>query len=227
MDAGACATNELLADMSREDYRRVRPNLLRVELTLADVLVRQDMTSQHVFFPISGLIAVHVAMANRLSVGLVGKEGMIGAQLATGIRAPPALIMVQQTGAAMRMSASQFRRLADASVSLQRQMHGYTYRLLQSASRMVACNGFHDLGARLARCLLDASDKAHSQELHLTQSLLADMIGAQRSGVNAAATSLRRRKLIAYTRGRIRIVNRAALIRCACPCYDGKLPPSR
>jgi CRP-like cAMP-binding protein len=219
MVGAARATNALLKAMARPDYLRVVPHLVRVDLSFAQVLAEPERTPKYVYFPISGLIAVHTPVVNGVSTGLVGSEGMVGASVSAGSRRRHALVVVHGAGASMRIEARRLRQVSDKSVSLQRQMHRYTWTLLQSASQQVLCTGVHALEARLVRCLLEASDRAHSSELRLTQRLLAHMIGAERTGVSLAASSLRRRNLIEYARGRLRIVDESALRRVACSCY--------
>ena len=213
------AANELLDEMSRDDYRRASPYLIPVDLAFADVLVERNAPSPHVYFPTSGVIGIDTLTVSGASLLLIGKEGMVGSSIAAGIREPPALIVVQREGVAMRMESRRFRILADDSVSLQRQLHRYTWGLLKRALQMAVCNSYHSVESRLARCLLEASEQAKTHEIRITQQSLALMIGARRIGVNAAATSMRERKMIDYARGRVRIVNRKPLERLACACY--------
>lgn len=219
LKSGASAANELLEGLTRDDYRRVFPDLTKVDLSFADVLSQPNATAKHVYFPTAGLIGIHSDTISRASLVLVGREGMVGYAVATGVAVPQALVMVQGAGTAMRMDAQRFRVLADRSASLQQYIHRYTYSLLKRASQMAVCNSFHSVEARLARCLLESGDQARSDEIRITQQALAHMIGARRSGVSIAATSMRRRHLIEYARGRLRIVDRRALKRLACACY--------
>jgi CRP-like cAMP-binding protein len=129
----------------------------------------------------------------------------------------------------MRVAAKQFRVLAHRSGSLQRHMHRYTCQLLQRAAQASRCNGLHSVESRLARSLLETSDRGGSPDLRVTHELLAVGMGARRTNVTVAANSLRSRKLIDYTRARIRIVDRRGLINAACTCYgvdpsDGEKP---
>ena len=214
------AANQLLEELSHADYGQMFPQLSAVVLSFADVLAEPDATARYVYFPMSGLVAIHTATIGRPSLALVGSEGMIGSSLAAGVAAPFALVVVQGPGTAMRMDARRFRVLADRSTSLQRQMHRYTLRLLGRTSQMAVCNGVHAAEARLARSLLEASDRAHSEKVRITQQQFAYLIGARRGAVSIAATSLRRRGLITYSRGRVRIVDRKVLNGVACACYD-------
>ena len=211
--------NRLLRDLSREDYRSLAPHLQHVALSLHDVLVERNKTNHHVYFPLAGLIGVHTIFADHVSLDMVGKEGMVGIFIAAGVKAPHARIAVQGSGSAMRVAAAQFRILADRSGTLQRHMHRYTCLMLKHSAQTSRCNGLHTVEARLARCLLETSDRGGSRELRVTHELLAAAIAARRSNVTVAANALRFRNLIDYTRARLTIIDRQGLVRVACGCY--------
>lgn len=216
--------NRLLRGLSREDYRSIAPYLKHVSLSLDNVLVERNMANNYVYFPLAGLISVHRVFSDHASLDTVGKEGMVGIFVAAGVKAPHARIAVQGSGSAMRVAAKQFRVLAYRSGSLQRHMHRYTCQLLQRAAQTSQCNGLHVVEARLARCLLETSDRGGSRELRMTHELLAVAMGARRTNVTVAANALRSRKLIDYTRARLRIIDRPGLIKAACACYGANAP---
>ena len=221
--AGARSKNRLLRGLSREDYRSLLPHLKHVALSLDHVLVEGNKANNYVYFPLAGLISVHTIFADHVSVDMVGKEGMVGVFIAAGVHAPLARIAVQGGGSAMRVPARQFRILADRSNSLQRHMHRYTCMLLQRSAQSSRCNGLHTVEARLARCLLETSDRAGSHELRITHELLAVAMAARRTNVTVAANALRARNLIDYTRARVRVIDRTGLIDAACGCYGVKV----
>jgi CRP-like cAMP-binding protein len=211
--------NRLLRGLSREDYRSLAPHLRHVPLSLDDVLVERNKANNHVYFPLDGLISIHTIFTDHVSLDMVGNEGMVGIFIAPGVDAPHARIAVRGRGSALRIAAGKFRMLANESSSLQRQMHRHTCRLLRHSAQTSRCNGLHTVEARLARCLLETSDRAGSHELRVTHELLADAIAARRSNVTVAANALRVRNLIDYTRARLQIVDRKGLIKAACGCY--------
>jgi CRP-like cAMP-binding protein len=211
--------NRLLRSLSREDYRSLAPHLKQVSLSLDNVLVERNAANNYVYFPLAGLISVHTIFTDHVSLDMVGKEGMVGIFVAAGVKAPHARIAVQGSGSAMRVAAKQFRVLAHRSGSLQRHMHRYTCQLLQHSEQTSRCNGLHPVEARLARCLLETSDRGGSRELRVTHELLAAAMGARRTNVTVAANALRSRKLIDYTRGRLKIIDRPGLMEAACACY--------
>lgn len=213
------AANQLLADLSHADYRRVSPHLEGITLSFADVLTERAALVRHVYFPTSGLIALRTSTIGRPSLAVVGSEGMVGSSVAAGFATSEALVVVQGEGAAMRVHARRFRLLVEGSPTLQRQIHRYTVDLLRRASQTAVCNGVHRTEARLARCLLETSDRAGTRDLRVTQEQLAYLIGARRTSVSTVATSMRRRRLISYARGRLRIADRKGLRQLACACY--------
>ena len=213
------AANQLLADLSHSDYRRVSPHLQSITLAFAAVLTERNALVGHVYFPTSGLIALHTATIGRPSLAMVGSEGMVGSSVAAGVAKSEALVVVQGEGAAMRLHARRFRLLVERSPTLQRQIHRHTVDLLRRASQTAVCNDVHRTEARLARCLLETSDRAGTRYLRVTQEQLAHLIGARRSSVSIVATSMRHRRLISYARGHLRITDRKGLRRLACVCY--------
>ncbi len=155
-----------------------------------------------------------------LEVGLVGREGMIGMSLALGVEDSPVRALVQGSGTALRIKAAAFREELARCAPLQRETYRYASDKLAQARQTAACNRFHQVEARLARWLLMTRDRVHSDQFHLTHEFLADMLGVRRAGVTKAATSLQRKKLIAYRRGNISILDGSGLAAASCPCYQ-------
>jgi len=150
----------------------------------------------------------------------VGREGMVGVAYAMGIGATPFRALVQGAGTAMRMSAPAFRKELNSSVALQREVHLYAHALMSQVATTAACNRFHVVQERLARWLLMTRDRMRSDHFRLTHEFLANMLGVRRVGVTKAAHALRQRKLIAYSRGNIDIVDGHGLEAAACSCYE-------
>ena len=152
---------------------------------------------------------------------MVGREGMVGVALALGVAKSPVRALVQGGGAAMRMSSGRFAGALRRSPALRDGLHAYIHELMSQISRTAACNRFHVVQARLARWLLMTRDRVGSDEFRMTHEFLAAMLGVRRVGVTEAATALQRRRLIEYSRGRIRILDRAGLRAASCSCYVG------
>ena len=117
------------------------------------------------------------------------------------------------------MEAARFQTAFKQSPSLQRALYRYTHLLMAQFTQTAACNHFHSVEARLARWLLMTHDRVSSDQFHLTHEFLADMLGVRRVGITNAASELRERKLIDYTRGDITILDRKGLAAASCGCY--------
>lgn len=183
---------------------------------------------RHVYFPNDCLVSLLVVLERDVSleVGLVGREGMIGAGVALGNPSTPVRALVQRAGSAMKCSAARFSREVKASRALTLAVDRHVYAAMATAMQIAACNRTHLLGPRLARWLLMMRDRGATEDLRLTQDLLSKMLGVRRSGVTVAASALQRRGLISYSRGRVRILDLEALRKAACSCYEviRKLP---
>ncbi|HEV8259283.1 MAG TPA: helix-turn-helix domain-containing protein [Burkholderiales bacterium] len=213
--------NSLLAALPRKDYQRLLAGLEAVTLTYGEVLYEPGDPIRHVYFPNDSLVSLLTTVEDHeaLEVGLVGREGMVGISLALGIDVASVRALVQGTGAAQRMKSARFHKEFRQSGPLQRELYRYTHAKLAQARQTAACNRFHVVAARLARWLLMTRDRVQSNDFRLTQELLSHMLGVQREGVSRAAGQLQKLKLIEYSRGNIRIVDRRGLEAASCSCY--------
>ena len=214
--------NRLLAALPPAAWRRLAPDLTRVSLAFGEVVHQPGAAARHVYFPDECLISLLVVLEHEtlLEVGLVGREGAVGAGAALGNPTAPVRALVQREGSALRCSAERFRREMKRSPALARAVERHTHASMATAMQIAACNRTHLLGPRLARWLLMMSDRGASEDLRLTQGLLADMLGVQRAGVTVAASALQPRRLIRYSRGRMKILDPQGLRATACSCYE-------
>ena len=219
---GRTIQNELLAAMPRKAYDALAPALAPVTLDFGDVLYRADATITHVYFPCESMVSLLLPVEDHfdVEVGLVGREGMLGASLALGIGQSPVKALVQGAGSALRLGAARFRRELAHSPVLQRAVDRHIHSLMKQITQTAACNRFHVVEERLARWLLMTRDRMRCNDFRMTHEFLSHMLGVRRVGVTEAASSLQRQKLIEYARGHIRILDGPGLEAACCGCYD-------
>ncbi len=213
--------NHLIELLPRRDRARLLAACEPFELVLAEVLCEPGQATGHVYFPLQGFISLVVLVDGSpgVEVGMVGREGMLGAQLVLGVDTVPVHALVQGPGSAWRVAAPAFRTELARSPALQRNLKRYLYVLMAQQAASAACLRFHLIGPRLARWLLMSQDRAHSDSFHVTHQFLAYMLGVRRVGITAAAGALQRSGLITYHRGDLVVLNRVGLELAACGCY--------
>jgi CRP-like cAMP-binding protein len=216
------ATNRVLASIPAREYKRLEAHLEPIELKFRQVLYEPGKSIRHIYFPVDCLISLLTAVDKRrsLEVGMVGNEGMAGMPFILGMGVSGVRAIVQGGGTALRMASAPFRVEFDRNRPLQDALYRYTYALMAQVSQTAACNRFHEAEPRLSRWLLMTRDRVGADEFSLTHEFLAHMLGLRREGVTEAASALKRRKLISYTRGKIQILDVRALKRSSCSCYQ-------
>ena len=194
-----------------------------VTLKFRQVLYEPGLTIRHVYFPIDCLISLLTAVDKRRTLevaGMVGNEGMAGMPFILGVGKSGVRALVQGAGTALRMPSGPFLAEFNRNASLQQALYRYTFALMTQISQTAACNRFHEADARLARWLLMTRDRVGSDEFFLTHEFLAHMLGLRREGVTQAASALKRRGVIRYSRGKIKILNGwGERFTAWCTCY--------
>ncbi|QYF93833.1 Crp/Fnr family transcriptional regulator [Massilia sp. PAMC28688] len=214
--------NMLLAALPAADLARLANALEPVPLEVGEVLSEPGAPIRHIYFPNDSLISLLGVAEGRmtLEVGLVGREGMLGATVALGHDVSQVRAIVQRAGTASRMSSARFRTEFARNPALQRVLYRYTDSLLAQAIQIAVCSRFHVLEARLARSLLITRDRVQADKFHLTHEFLAHALGVRRVGVTKAASALQQQGLIIYSRGNIEILDVPGLAAASCKCYE-------
>ncbi|MGB5081936.1 MAG: Crp/Fnr family transcriptional regulator [Burkholderiales bacterium] len=211
----------MLAALPHKQYQRLLADLEPVTLTFGEVLYEPGQRIRHVYFPGDSLVSLLTLIEGHLAleVGMVGREGMVGVVLSLGQDVSPVRALVQGSGGAMRMKAARFCEELRTSAQLRQEVSRYTVALMAQITQTAACNRFHVVEKRLARWLLMTRDRVRSNEFRLTHEFLGHMLGVRRVGVTKAARALQKEELIAYSRGKIRILDPKGLKAAACSCY--------
>lgn len=218
---GVSARNSILAALLATEYRRVLPRLEHVTLKRGEAVYRADQRIEAVYFPEDAVVAMVDSMddGRTVEVGIIGREGLVGINIFLGGRVTPDRAIVQLSGGAMRMRATDLRKELHFGSPLQRLLLSYGRAFLAVISQSVACSQHHDVEQRLARLLLTMSHYAGSRELLMTHESIAALLGVRRAGVTVAASNLQMTGLISYRRGRISVLDRRSLQKRSCECY--------
>ncbi len=214
--------NHLLAALPTEDYKRLLQHLELVPMPLGDVLYESGNELRHVYFPTTAIVSLLYVMLDGASaeIAVVGNEGIIGVALFMGGETMPNRAVVQSAGHAYRLKGQLLKNEFSRSGELQHLLLRYTQALLTQMAQTAVCNRHHSLDQQLCRWLLLSLDRLPSNELTMTQELIANMLGVRREGVTEAAGNLQRAGLIAYHRGKITVLNRVGLEARTCECYE-------
>lgn len=214
--------NNLLNSLTPEEYERIFPYLELVEMPSGHVLYESGEKLHHVYFPSDCIVSLLYVMENGSSaeIAVVGFEGAIGVALFMGGETMPNRAMVQSAGYFYRMRPDQFMREFDQHGGLLHITLKYTQAIITQMTQTAVCNRYHSVDQRLCRWLLHSLDRLPSNELAMTQELIANVLGVRREGVTEAAGKLQQAGLIHYRRGHITLLDRQGLEACACECYQ-------
>ena len=213
--------NHLLAALPTVEFERIAPDLEWVAMPLGEVLYESGGQLQHVYFPTSAIVSLHYVTESGASAETagVGNEGVLGVSLFMGGNTTPSRATVQTGGGGYRLKARLMMEEFNRAGPMMRLMLRYTQALMTQMSQTGVCNRHHSVEQQLCRWLLSTLDRVPSNELTITQELIATMIGVRREGITEAAGNLQQGGYIRYRRGHITVVNRAGLESHACECY--------
>lgn len=212
--------NRLLAALPDAEFRRLAKHLEIVPLEPGQVLLEPG-NIEFVYFPRSGVVAKLVEMAGcqQVGAGLIGREGMIPLCLFLNLDDTPFRAEVQNAGEAWRMPAETFRKVARRGQCLHSVLLRFTAAFAAQVSLAAACSRVHQVQQQYSRWLLMTQSRVGADEFLLTQETIAGMLGVRRMSVTAAARQLRKKGLIDYRRGKVRILDRGRLQKASCDCF--------
>jgi CRP-like cAMP-binding protein len=215
-------TNRLLLLLPDNDYERLRPHLEHVEFEYRKSLYEASRPIENVYFPISGVASLVITTADGASaeVGTIGNEGMVGLPVCLGDPDAPSSVYVQVPGSALTMDARVFRDELDRSATLKPIMLRFAHAFFNQVAQSAACAHLHKVEQRCCRWLVMTRDRMPSGDFLLTHEFLGMMLGVRRTTVTDVMGGLQKAGLIRYRRGHVTIVDREALERRACECYD-------
>ena len=213
--------NEILCDLPRHEFGILSQKLELVRLRPRQVLHEAGDILKSAYFCNTGIISILSVLSDgkTVEVGLVGKEGLVGLPLIAGFRTSATRSVVQIEGTALRVDGDALETILTQCPRLERKLQQFSQIMAMQATQIAACNRLHEVEERLARWLLMSADRVGTTSLALTQEVLSQMLGARRSSVTVAAGVLQKAGLISYTRGDVKIVQRAKLEQAACECY--------
>ncbi len=213
--------NHLLAALPAEDYKRLLPNLELIAMPLGWALYESGGHMGHVYFPTTSIVSLLYVMEDGASaeIAVVGNEGVLGISLFMGGDTTPSRAVVQSAGFGFRLKAELLKREFERFGPTTHLLLRYTQALITQMAQTAVCNRHHSVDQQLSRWLLLSLDRLASNELSMTQELIANMLGVRREGVTGAAGKLQHAGLIRYHRGRITVLDRPGLEARCCECY--------
>jgi CRP-like cAMP-binding protein len=221
-NAGVSLDNKLLASLPRDHFDRLLPHLSTVSLQQGLVLYEAGDEVDQVYFPHSGMLSLLAVLRDgkAIETATVGREGVVGAMAGLGLYKSLIRVVVQMSMGGSKIAAAHFRTVAAGSDPIRNLCIRYNEVLLSQARVTAACNALHSIEARFCRWLLQSADRAANDTIALTQEFLAEMLGVRRTSVTEVASKVQASGAITYSRGVIRILDRTALLRMSCECYE-------
>jgi len=213
--------NHLLAALPAAEFERLSPHLELVPMPLGAALYESGERLWHVYFPTTSIVSLLYVMEDGASaeIAVVGNEGILGISLFMGGETTPSRAVVQSAGHGYRLKAQLLKQEFNRAGPVLRLLLRYTQALITQMAQTAVCNRHHSVEQQLCRWLLLSLDRLSTNELTMTQELIANMLGVRREGVAEAAGKLQRAGLIRYSRGRITVLDRPRLEQATCECY--------
>ena len=213
--------NHLLAALPEADYERLLPQPDLVGLPLGWAVYESGSAQGYEYFPTNSIVSLLYVMedGSPAEIAVVGNEGVVGISLFMGGESTPSRAVVQSAGYAYRLTGSLLKGEFERGGPLQHLLLRYTQALITQMAQTAVCNRHHAVEQQLCRWLLLSLDRLPSNEITMTQELIANMLGVRREGVTEAAGHLQAAGLIHYSRGKISVLDRLKLEAQVCECY--------
>jgi hypothetical protein len=213
--------NSLIASLPKHIQELIFFKGELIILTLSEVICVVDEPVKYIHFPTDGFISIVQSLDQHppLEIGMIGREGVLGAEIALNIKKNLFGALVQGCGNAWRLGVNDFLDIMKDHVELKNIIHTYLAVRIKQLSLSAACEHFHEIGPRLGKWLLMSEDRAQSDTFFMTHEFISLMLGVRRVGITTAAAEFRRNGLIEYRRGEMKILNRPALMKASCSCY--------
>ena len=214
--------NAILAALPKPDYERLLPDLELVPMPKGWTVSEAGDHVNFLHFPISGIVSLIYILEDGSSseIALVGNEGMVGVSIFMGGESMPSSTEVQSVGQAYRLPRKVMKKEFSLGGQLQHLALLYTQALIAQTSQTAVCNQHHALEQRFCRWLLMSVDRLHTDELHITQVMISNLLGTRRESITEAVRQLQIDGLIATSRGHITVVDRPKLEQRVCECYE-------
>ncbi len=214
--------NHLLNALPKEEFDRLKIDLLPVKLSLGEVIYESGEQLEFVYFPTTAIISLLYVMENgsTAEIGMTGNDGIVGIALYMGGSTTPSRAVVQSAGNAYKLRSKALRFEFGLGGVFQNILLLYTQSLMTQISQTAVCNRLHSVEQQLCRWLLINHDLLQSNTLIMTHDLIANMLGVRREGVSIAAGNLQKKGLISYVRGTITMLDRDGLLIAVCECYQ-------
>lgn len=214
--------NHLLSALLNAEFDRLSPHLELVPMRLGDVLYESGEKMQYVYFPTTSIISLHYLLEGGGSseIAGVGNEGLLGIALFMGGNTTPSRAVVQTGGYAYRLKAQILMDEFNRGGPMLHLLLRYTQALITQMSQTAVCNRHHSVEQQLCRWLLLTLDRMSTNELTITQELIANTLGVRREGITEAAGKLQQAGYISYRRGHITVLDRTGLESKVCECYE-------
>jgi CRP-like cAMP-binding protein len=213
--------NHILHALPQPERERLYPHLQLVPMPLGRVVYESGARLRHIYFPVDCIVSLLYVLKNGASaeIAVVGKEGAVGVSLFMGGESTPSRAVVQSAGSAYRLTRARLKQEFERHGLLLSVLLRYTQSLITQMAQTAVCNRHHALDQQLCRWLLLSLDRLESNELKMTQELIANMLGVRREGVTEAAGRLQKLGVIRYSRGKIVVLDRPLLEKLSCECY--------